>query len=114
MNKRTYTNNLEKLITHGFEHIDASEKVEVSLTDLMYVYTTLQEYMRFFHQPMHYKSLDDVYKFLGTENDKAGFHILHTSIYKKMYDMFPDHIAEKFSNGVFDSPEIPFYFEPNK
>ncbi|KZN48595.1 hypothetical protein N474_24775 [Pseudoalteromonas luteoviolacea CPMOR-2] len=48
---REFTENLEEIATFGFEKIDPDEKVEVNLKDLMYVFSTLQEYQRFFHQP---------------------------------------------------------------
>lgn len=114
MSTNEYTENLEELITHGFEQIDPNEKVEVNLKDLMYVYSTLQEYMRFFHQPEHYKSLEDVQKFLGAHENKAGFKLLDNAVYEKMRDMFPEHINDKFGEGIFDSPKKPFYFNENR
>ena len=46
---KEYTENLEKIATFGFEKINPDEKVEVNQKDLMYVFSTLQEYQRFFH-----------------------------------------------------------------
>ncbi len=114
MSDKVFTSDLQKIITHGFDSIDPNEKVEVNLKDLMYVYSTLQEYMRFFHQPSHYKTLDDIEDFLGSVNDKAGFKILHEAVYAKMRDMIPEHISEKFDDGVFDSDELPFYYNENR
>lgn len=111
---KEYTDNLEEIATFGFEAIDPDEKVEVSLKDLMYVFSTLQEYQRFFHQPLHYKNMEDVKRFLGSVNDKAGFKLLHTSIHEKMRDMFPDHIDKKYGKGDFDSPKLPFYYNENR
>ena len=90
--KVEYTTNLEKIITYGFENIDAKETIEVNLKDLMYVFTTLLEYQRFFHQPLHYQNLKDVEKFLGSVKGNAGYKLLHTSIHEKMQNMIPDHI----------------------
>lgn len=109
-----YTNNLEELVTYGFDKIDPIETVEVNLKELMYVYATLQEFMRFFHQPEHYKNMKDIDKFLGSLNEKAGFKLLHTSIYKKMGSMIPKHISEKYGEGDFDSPTFPFYYNENR
>ncbi len=109
-----FTDNLEEIVEYGLDTIDPKETVEVNLKDLMYVNATLQEFMRFFHQPLHYHTLDNVNKFLGSIDDNAGFKILHTAIYKKLYDMPPDHIDNKFDEGVFDCPKSPFYFKKNE
>ena len=113
MNKK-YTNNLEEITTYGFETIDPNETVEVNLKDLMYVFSTLQEYQRFFHQPMHIQSLEDVKEFMGTIKDKGGYNILHTSIHKKMVNMLPAHIDSKYDEGVFESPIMPFYYNESR
>ncbi len=109
-----YTNNLEEIATYGFEAIDPDETVEVNLKDLMYVFSTLQEYQRFFHQSLHYQSLEDVEQFLGSVNDTAGFKLLHTAIHKKMRNMLPKHIDDKYGEGDFDSPKLPFYYNANR
>lgn len=38
---KKYTNNLEKIITYGQDGVDPTEKVEVNLKDLLYVYGVL-------------------------------------------------------------------------
>ncbi|MCE2029816.1 hypothetical protein [Sessilibacter corallicola] len=111
---KEYTTNLVEIATHGFEAIDPNETVEVNLKDLMYVFSTLQEYQRFFHQPLHYQSLEDVEQFLGSVDDTAGFKLLHTAIHEKMRDMLPKHINDKYGEGDFDSPKIPFYYNTNR
>ena len=109
-----YTTDLEELATYGLDQIDENEKVQVNLKDLLYVYLTLQEYQQFFHQPAHYKSIKDVEAFLGSVNDSAGYKLLHSSIHEKMSRMLPEHIEEKFNQGVFESPKKPFYFESSE
>ncbi|WP_210404897.1 hypothetical protein [Hahella sp. CCB-MM4] len=111
---REYTENLEEIATYGFESIDPDETVEVNLKDLMYVFSTLQEYQRFLHQPLHYKTLEDVHRFLGSVSGNAGFKLLHTSIHEKIQSMMPEHINDKFDNGDFDSPKLPFYCNDNR
>ena len=110
---KEYTENLEEIATFGFEAIDSDEKVEVNLKDLMYVFSTLQEYQRFFHQPLHYQSMEDIERFLGSVNDNAGYKLLHTSIHEKMGGMLPAHIDEKYEDGDFDSQKLPFYYNEN-
>ncbi|HBN90881.1 hypothetical protein [Rheinheimera aquimaris] len=111
---KEYTDNLEEIATFGFEAIDPDEKVEVNLKDLMYVFSTLQEYQRFFHQPLHYKNIKDIERFLGSINEHAGFKLLHTSIHEKMRNMLPAHIDAKYGEGDFDSPKLPFYYDGNR
>ena len=112
--KKEYTTNLEEIATYGFETIDPQETVEVNLKDLMYVFSTLQEYQRFFHQPLHFQSMKDIETFLGSVNDNAGYKLLHTSIHKKMRGMLPEHINEKYDDGELDSPKLPFYYNENR
>jgi hypothetical protein len=109
-----YTHNLEEIATFGFESIDPNETVEVNLKDLMYVFSALQEFQRFFHQPLHFQSLEDVEDFLGSVNDHAGFKLLHTSIHEKMSNMLPEHINQKYGEGDFDSLKVPFYYKENR
>ncbi len=111
---KEYTENLEEIAMYGFDAIDPNEKVEVNLIDLMYVFSTLQEYQRFFHQPMHHQTMEDIKHFMGTENDNAAFKLLHTSIHEKMRDMLPEHINEKYDKGIFDSPKLPFYYDESR
>ncbi|PWQ97544.1 hypothetical protein [Leucothrix arctica] len=112
--KYEYSDNLEELVTYGFDEIDSSEQVEVNLKDLMYVFSTLQEYQRFFHQPSHYQSIDDIENFLGSVKDQKAYRLLHNSIHKKMQLMLPTHISDKYDEGSFDSPKLPFYFKMQK
>lgn len=111
---KEYTENLEEIATYGLETIDSDEKVEVNLKDLLYVFSTLLEYQRFFHQPLHYKSLKDIDRFLGSVQDPKAYKLLHTSIHEKMRRMLPEYIEEKYGDGEFDSPKLPFYYDENK
>jgi len=111
---KRYSEDLEKIIIYGHEKVDSSEMVEVNLRNLLYVYSVMQEYIRFFHQPNHYKSLDDINNFLGCIDEPKGFKILHESVYNKMRDMLPEHIHEKYDEGDFDSPSLPFYYNEDR
>lgn len=110
---KAYSANLEEIATYGFDAINPEETVEVNLKDLMYVYATLQEYQRFFHQPQHYPSLEHIERFLGSVNDKAGYALLHTALHQKMRGMLPRHIEDKYAEGDFDCPKLPFYYQHN-
>jgi hypothetical protein len=111
---KEYTENLEEIALYGFEIIDPNETLEVNLKDLMYVFSTLQEYQRFFHQPAHYKKIEDIENFLGSLQENAGYKLLHTAIHEKMRNMLPKHIENKYNEGEFDSPKLPFYYNENR
>ena len=83
----------------------------MNLKDLLYVYLTLVEFQRFFHQPLHYQSLEDVNNFLGSKKGKRGYALLHKAIYNKMVNMFPKYIEDKFVDGDFDSEILPYYYK---
>lgn len=100
----------EEIITYGLDQVDAHETIEVNLKDILYIRSVLQEYIRFFHQPRHYQTLEDVKNFLGNYKEPAAFESLSTALYDKMYKIIPEHIKEKDSEGMFSSPEVPFYF----
>jgi hypothetical protein len=109
-----YTHDLERLVTHGLETIDDQETVTVNLRDLVFVYATLLEFQRFFHQPLHYRRLDDVKAFLGSVDDKAGYALLSSAIHDKMQAMLPKHVERGYEDGVFESPCLPFYYDPSR
>ena len=109
-----YTNDIESLVTHNLDKIDPDSTVEVNLADLVYVYQTLNEYMRFFHQPDHYPHIQSVERFLGSIKDPGGFSALNTALYRKMAPMIPDNIARMFDDSVFDSEQYPWYYLPEE
>jgi len=111
---RVFTNNQVEIVEYDLDKIAENETVEVNLKDLMYVYRTLQEYMRFFHQPTHYPKLSDVESFLGQANDPAGFKILQEAVYSKMSPMMPEYIKDMFEEGDFDCPKLPTYYNEKK
>lgn len=111
---KEYTDNLVEIATYGFAVIDPNETVEVNLKDLMYAFSTLLEFQRFFHQPLHYQTMKDIDRFLGSVNDHAGLKLLHTSLHEKMRDMLPEHIVQKFGEGDFDCPKLPFYYDESR
>ena len=112
--ERIFTKNQEEIVEYGLDIIDPDEKVEVCLKDLFYVYRTLQEYMRFFHQPLHYPELKDIEDFLGSVDDPAAFTLLKKCVYKKLPPMLPEHIEDKLDEGAFDCPKAPFYYNEKR
>jgi hypothetical protein len=93
---------VESQVEYSLEKIDPNRKIEVSLRDFLYMHNAIGEFIRFFHQPMHYETLEDVNKFLG-DKDSGAFHLLCEIYYKKFYyqDIFPEDIKEMIENSTF-------------
>lgn len=101
-------------VEYGLDTIPPDRTVTVSLRDLMYVHQTLQEFVRFFHQPLHYPDLAAVQRFLGTRDSGDAMDVLGESVYKRMYDMIPPDIDQAFADGErFEHPLSPSYYDPD-
>lgn len=101
-------------VEFGLEKIDPNRKIEVSLKDFLYLHNVLSEYIRFFHQPMHYETLEDVNKFLGDYKNEGHFHLVKEVFYNKFEyrDVFPKDIVEMIDNSEFENPNPPYYYKP--
>lgn len=103
---------VESQVEYGLEKIDSNRRIDVSLKDFLYLLNTIDEFVRFFHQPKHYESLEDVEKFMGNK-DKGAFHLL-CEVRSKFYyrDIMPKDIQEMIDNSEFENPESPYYYKP--
>ena len=111
---KKYTS-IEEQVIFGLESIDPDRKIEVSLKDLMYVHQAIGEWIRYLHQPSHYRNIKDLEAFLGSVKEDNGFKVLHEAYYNKLRAMVPLDIEEQFGEGdVFDNPNLPFYFKMNR
>ena len=99
-------------IEHGLDRIDENRKVSVPLKDLLFVHQTLGELIRFFHQPMHYPTLERVEEFIGGADTNDGFTAMKRCYYGLLHDCWPPDILEMFDNGDLENPSSPFYFKP--
>ena len=81
--------------------------VSVNLKDLVYVQQVLAEYMRFFHQPLHYPKLENITDFLGDKNSGGGFEVLNTALRQKIDKMLPLVIEQMMDNGILRTQNIP-------
>ena len=102
---------IEAQVEFATSKIDSERRIEISLRDLMFVHETVGELIRFFHQPLHYQSLEDVENFLG-DKDKGAFHLLLTIYYDKLRHVWPDDVQRGFDEGLFDNPHPPYYYKP--
>lgn len=107
---KNYTD-VESQVEYGLEKIDPNRKIEVSLRDFLYLHKTIEEFVRFFHQPLHYQSLNDVEKFLGNK-DQGAFHLL-CEVRRKFYyrEVFPKDIQEMIDNSELENPNYPYYYK---
>jgi hypothetical protein len=101
---------VEEQIEYGLDSIEPDRTVEMSLRDLMYVFETIGELKRFFHQPLHYQSLADVEKFLGTV-DHGAYAAIHKCYYHILRKVLPKDIEDAFGEGErFEHPDSPYYY----
>jgi hypothetical protein len=99
---------IKEIVEYGLERISNEQTVTINLKDFMYVYKVLQEYTRFFHNPDHYRTIDDVKDFLGTVSSGGGFEVLNNALYKKI--KFPKEIEAMITDEIFDNPSLPKYY----
>jgi hypothetical protein len=106
---------VEEQVTYGLEKIDPSRTITLSLRDFIYLHNTLDELVRFFHQPMHYETLEDVSQYLGNR-DTGAFHLLSDLLYKKFNfrDILPPDIVGMVEDGEFENPNPPYYYKPKR
>ena len=106
-----FTTDFEEIVSHNFSTIDPDESVEVNLRDLLYVYQSLNECVRFFQQANQAGNMGDIHRFLGKEKERRGFCILQKCLDDKLAKMLPEHIDQMLKEGVFTSPKLPFYLK---
>ena len=115
MLEKKYTKNILDYATFGIdENINANATVEVKLKDLVFVAQTLQELVQYFHNRVHYPTVEDVHEYMGSRKSGGAFDLLSTANYDAMRSMLPKSMDELYDQGVFDSPELPFYFKPKE
>jgi hypothetical protein len=108
MEEKHYTS-IKEQVEYGLDTIPLDRKVSVSLRDLMYVNQTLGEFVRFFHNEMHYPRHEDIKTFIGNK-DNGALHVLWESYYNKCREMMPADIDEDIEH--FDNPNPPYYYKP--
>lgn len=110
MMKQSYAS-IKEIVEFGLDNIPEEQLVTVNLRDFMYIHQVLQEYMRFFHQPDHYRKIEDVLKFLGTQSSGGGFEVLNTAVYEKLCKMkLPEEIEKMIENDIFEHSLNPSYY----
>jgi hypothetical protein len=106
------TPSIREIVEFGLNAIPEDQTVEVPLRDLLYVNQVLGELNRFFHQPLHYSSLEAVVQFLGSVGSGGGYEVLHTAYYAKVRGMLPANVERMLEGGAFEHPVAPSYYDP--
>ena len=114
--KNDQSKEINEQVTYGLDTIDPALTVTITLKDFMFIYKTFQEFNRFFHQPMHYQTIEDFTTYLGNV-DAGAYAIIHQMYYHVLYQYLPQPIAEKLgeTDNPFECPDLPYYaFDKNE
>jgi len=108
---KTKSKEINEQIEFGLDSIDSEKTIEIKLKDFMLVYKTFEEFNRFFHQPMHYPTIEDIEIYLGNK-DSGAYSVISEIYYKMLPQYLPKEIDEKLGeeNDPFDNPEYPYYY----
>lgn len=103
---------VEEQVYYGLDTIDPARIVEISLRDLVFCYKTMQELIRFFHQPMHYPTLEAVQTFLGT-TDAGAFALLCKAEREVLDKYLPPDINDQLGWETTElvNPRYPYYYQ---
>jgi len=103
---------INEQIKFGLNSIDPEKTIEIKLKDFMLIYKTFEEFNRFFHQPMHYPTLEDIEIYLG--NTKFGAYSVISNIFHEVLPKYlPKEIDDKLGgeNNPFDISKYPYYYK---
>lgn len=101
-------NPIENQVFYGLDLIDENRTVEVNLRSLLLIYKTIGELISFFHQEGHYRSIDDINKYLGNKN-KGIFAILSKINYDDYEKLLPQEVKDILESDEFQSPVMQYY-----
>ena len=92
---------IERDVEFGLEQFMPERKVEIPLRDALFAFKAIGEFIAFFHQPDHWKSLADVQAFIGTF-EEGGLHVLAEAYYHRLRDVWPEDVRKAFEEGLLD------------
>ena len=103
---------IKEIVEYNLDKIPKEKYIKIKLNDFLYIYRTLEELMRFFHQPDHYKRIEDVKDFLGKQNSGGAFDVLNNTIYKILYAIkLPKEIEEMINEGILEHTLSPDFYK---
>jgi hypothetical protein len=92
---------VEREVEFGIESFGNKRTVEIPLRDALYAFKAIGEFIAFFHQSDHWKTLADVERFIGNKKD-GGLHVLCEAYYRRLRDVWPNDVQKTFDDGVLD------------
>lgn len=105
---------IKELVLYGLDEVSDKQQITMNLKDFLYVRRVLEEYMRFFHNPDHYQTLEAVKEYLGTLSSGGGFEVLDEALYEKVYKVkLPLAVEKLYEEDKFDHPLFPKYYYVN-
>lgn len=99
---------IERIVEYEIDKISDDEEVIVKMKDLVYIYKSIIEFRRFFHNPMHIQEKKDLEKFIG--NKKKGAFYLTDIIYTKIFDRIFNEDKRYEIEESFPNELIPDYY----
>jgi hypothetical protein len=90
---------VERNVEFGLEHFSGDRHVQIPLKDALFAFKAIGEFIAFFHQPLHWETLEDVEKFIGNV-EEGGLHVLWEAYYRRLRDVWPKDVQEAFDAGV--------------
>ncbi len=86
---------INEQIHYGLDQTNPNDIIQIKLKDFMLIYKTMKELNAFFHQPDHFKNLEELETFLG--NREYGAYSLINKIYYQILDQYlPEDIINQF------------------
>lgn len=104
--------NMEELVKCSTEGYTGNRTLEIELEDFLYVYRTIEELRRFFHNQDHYKKLSDVNDYMDPDNGRM-FSILNRCYIKCLDKLLTEEIEELMENDKNNPDVVPFYYLPD-
>jgi hypothetical protein len=92
---------VEHNVEFGIERFAADRKVEMPLRDALFVFKAIGEFIAFFHQPGHWRTIADVERFIGTSHE-GGLHVLWDAYYRRLRDIWPADVEKALDDGLLD------------
>ncbi|WP_459209717.1 hypothetical protein [Aquimarina rhabdastrellae] len=98
---------INKQIEYGLEQVEKDKSLKISLKDFMFIYKTIEEFRRFFHNRNHYRTLNSIHTYIGN-NEVGAFSILD-KLYCKVLDKYFPKEMERLEDKI-THPDYPYYY----
>lgn len=99
---------IQEVVEYGIEDVDEDREIKVPLGDLLFVYKTFGELIRFFQDPSHYPDVDAVAEFIGN-TEEGALSVCWEAQQERLLEALPDDVTASIEAGELDHPELPEY-----